>query len=97
LRQSLKQIRSLLAWEQLKQSETKPSRQFSFQIYDPIETDLRNEYSFFLSISVQLHSILNDNTLKLKETERQSIKMQLMKIEQQVHGLNLHQRSLKSI
>ena len=97
LRQSLQQIRSLLAWEQLKQSEARPSRQFSFQIYDPTETDLRNEYSFFISISVQMHSILNDNTLKLKETERHSIKMQLMKIEQQVHGLNLHQRYLKSV
>ena len=97
LRHSLQQIRSLLAWEQLKQSEVRPSRQFSFQIYDPTETDLRNEYSFFISISVQMHSILNDSSLNIKEAERHSIKMQLMKIEQQVHGLNLHQRSLKSI
>ena len=52
LRQSLKQIRSLLAWEQLRQSETRPDRQFSFQIYDPIGIDLRNEYSFFLNAAI---------------------------------------------
>jgi len=97
LRQSLRQIRSLLAWEQLKQSETKPSRQFSFQIYDPIETDLRNEYSFFLSISVQLHSILNDNSINMDETNRHSIKEKLLKIEEQAHNLNLHHRFLKSV
>jgi len=97
LRQSLRQIRSLLAWEQLKQSEARPNWQFSFQIYDPIETDLRNEYSFFLSISVQMHSILNDSSLNIKEPELHSIKEKLMKIEQQVQGLNLHQRFLKSV
>ena len=93
LRQSLKQIRSLLTWEQLRQSETRPDRQFSFQMYDPTETDLRNEYSFFLSISFQMHKILNDNTINL-EAERDSIKGQLIKIEQQVQDLNLHQRFL---
>ena len=93
LRQSLKQIRSLLAWEQLRQSETRPDRQFSFQIYDPFETDLRNEYSYFLSLSFQIHSILNDNTINVK-IDRDSIKRQLMKIEQQVQDLNLQQRFL---
>ena len=93
VQQSLKQIRSLLAWEQLRQSETRPTQQFSFQMYDPTETDLRNEYSFFLSISFQMHKILNDNTINL-EAERDSIKGQLIKIEQQVQDLNLHQRFL---
>ena len=93
LRQSLKNIRSLLAWEQLRQSETRSNRQFSFQIYDPVETDLRNENSYFLSTSVQMHSILNDNTIKVK-VDSDSIKKQLMKIEQQMHCLNLHQRFL---
>ncbi len=49
LRTSLRQIKSLMAWEQLKQAEAKPGEPPTFQAYDPTETDLKNEYSFFLS------------------------------------------------
>ena len=92
LRASLRQIESLMAWEQLKQAEAKPGRPPAFQAYDPTETDLKNEYSSFLSTLVQIHSILNDGSSAIEEAELQSIKRQLTKIEQQANGLNLHQR-----
>jgi hypothetical protein len=92
LRDSLRQIKSLLAWEHLKQAEVKPSHPTAFQISDPIQADLRNEYSFFLSTSLQMHSILNDSSFAVSEADRQNIKRQLAKIEQQVYSLNLHQR-----
>ena len=95
LRESLQKIKTLLAWEQLKQAEAKPGQPPAFTIYDPTETDLKNEYSFFLSTSVQIHSILNDGSFAMQEAELQSIKRQLKKIEQQVNGLNLHQRFCK--
>jgi len=38
LRRSLRQIRALLAWEELKQSEAKPDQPTAFQINDPIQT-----------------------------------------------------------
>ena len=91
LRESLNKIKSLLAWEQLKQAEVRPNQPPSFQIHDSVETDLRNEYSFFLFISFQMHSILKSNT-SLSETERQHIKKELAKTEQQLYGLNLPQR-----
>jgi len=57
LRKSLRQIKALLAFEQLKKSEAKPSQPPTFTLNDPTETDLRNEYSFFLFTSIQMHSI----------------------------------------
>jgi len=92
LRASLRQIRALLAWEQLKQAEAKPGQPPAFTIYDPTETDLKNEYSFFLSTLVQIHSILYDGSFAMQEAELQSIKRQLKKIDHQANGLNLHQR-----
>lgn len=92
LRNSLRQIKALLAWEQLQHAETRPGQPPSFTLNDFIERDLRNEFSFFLSVSVQMHSILNDKTLAVQVPERQTIKRQLSKIEQEAYGLNLHPR-----
>jgi len=92
LRRSLRQIRALLAWEQLKQSEARPGEPLAFQIDDPIETDLRNEYSFFLSTSVQIHNILNDESVRISQAKRQHLKQELAKIERRVHGLSLPER-----
>ena len=95
LRKSLQQIKALLAWEQLKQSEARPAQLPAFTLDNSIETDLRDEYSFFLSTFIQMHSILNDGSFAIQETDRQSIKKQLTKIEQQAYGLSLHQRFCK--
>ncbi|MFC1794062.1 hypothetical protein ACFL3Q_10805, partial [Planctomycetota bacterium] len=92
LRNSLRQIKTLLAWEQLKQTEARPDQPPSFTLNDFIETDLRNEFSFFLSVSVQMHSILNDISFTMQEAEHQSIKRQLSRIEQEAYGLNLNKR-----
>jgi hypothetical protein len=92
LRDSLRQMKTLLAWEQLKQSESRPDQPPAFTICDPIETDLKNEYSFFLSTAVQMHSILSDGSVLLSESDRQNIRRQLVRIEQQAYGLSLHQR-----
>jgi len=92
LRESIKQIRALLAWEELKQSEAKPGQPPSFAIDDFIDTDLRNEYSFFVSISMQIHNILNSDSSPSPKTEHQSIERQLSKIEQEAYGLNLNKR-----
>jgi hypothetical protein len=92
LRNSLAEIKAFLAWEQLKQAETRPGTPPAFRICDPTENELRNEYSLFLSTSVQMHSILKDDSLTISETKRQDINRQLTTIERQFHGLNLHQR-----
>ena len=92
LRASLRQIKSLMAWMQLKQAEAGPGRPPRPQIRDPTETELRDEYSFFLSISVQMHHILGDASFDIDGADRQSIKKKLAKIERQFNNLNLYQR-----
>ena len=91
LRQSLVQMKALLAWNQLKQSESRTAGQPpSFTINDPTETDLRNEYSSYLFTMVQLHHLLNDGINNLSEPEKQWIQHQLTRIEQEANRLNLH-------
>ncbi|MHC4792442.1 MAG: hypothetical protein ACYS8Y_13620, partial [Planctomycetota bacterium] len=88
LRDSLRQIRALLAWEQLKQSEARPDQPPTFTLTDSIETDLRNEYSFFLFTSVQMHAILNGSTADIAKAKCEHIKKELAKIESQLYSLN---------
>lgn len=94
LQKSLRQIKALLAWEQLKQSEAKPGQPPVFTLNDTTETDLRNEYSFFLFTSIQMHSILNRGAVSISKAKRKHIKQNLAKIEQQLYNLNLPQRFL---
>jgi hypothetical protein len=92
LRKSLEQIKALLAWEQLKQSEARPGHSPMLAFDNSIETDLRNEYSFFLSTSVQMHSILNSGTAGISRVKLQRIKQELARIERQLFSLDLQQR-----
>ncbi len=92
LRESLRKIKTLLAWEHLKQSEARPGWPPSFTFNDFLETDLRNEYSFFLSMSVQMHSIFNAKSLAMQDPEHQNIKKHLSKIELEAYCLNLNKR-----
>ena len=85
-------MKSLLAWEQLKQSETRPGQSPAFTVRDPIETDLRDEYSFFLSTSVEMHAILNDLSVNTVHQDRLELKKKLIEVEHQVYSLDLAQR-----
>jgi hypothetical protein len=93
LRKSLQQIKTLLAWENLQEVESRPHESPGFTLSDDsVETDLRNEYSFFLATALQIHSILNDTSLTIPEAKHQNIKSQLAKVEQQLYSLNLNQK-----
>lgn len=92
LRKSLQQIKALLSWEELKKSEAKQGQSQALVFNDSTETDLRNEYSFFLSTSVRMHSILNSNTADISKVKLERIKQQLSKIERQLYSLDLQRR-----
>jgi len=94
LNKSLRQMKALLAWKQLKESETRPGQPPSFQIYDPTATDLRNEYSHFLSTSIQIHGALHEHGAAVPAPVREDLQRRLAKLEQEAHQLNLHQRCL---
>lgn len=96
LRESLRQMKSLLAWEQLKESEKKPGQPPAFEVYDPTETDIRNEFSFFLASLATIHDSLDNSRKAISEKSRQNFKCRLLKLEQEVSALNLHRRFWKS-
>ena len=95
LRKSLRKMKALLAWEQLKQSEARPGQPAAFPIHDPTETELRNEYTYFLSTSVKIHHALNNGSACISAKKSHAIKRQLTKIELEVYRLCLHQRFWK--
>lgn len=92
LRNSLRQIKELLAWQQLQEAELRPHEPPGFRITDSVETDLRNEYSFFLATALQIHGVLNGTSFIMPEEKRQSIRSQLARIEQQLYSLKLNQK-----
>ena len=92
LRKSLEQIKALLAWEQLKQSEARPGHSPMLAFDNSVETDLRNEYSFFLFTSAHMHSILNSGAAGISRVKLQCIKQELAKIERRLYSLGLQRR-----
>jgi uncharacterized protein YceH (UPF0502 family) len=94
LNASLRRMRDLLAWGQLKQQEARRGEPPSFQIYDPTATDLRNEYSHFLSTSIQIHGALHEHRAAVPAPVHETLQRRLAELEQEAHQLNLHQRCL---
>ena len=92
LNDSLRRMKDLLAWGQLKQQEARPGEPPSFQMYDPTATDLRNAYSHFLSTSVQIHGVLRECSASIPAPLRETLQRKLAKLEQEAHQLNLQQR-----
>jgi hypothetical protein len=95
LTESLGRMQSLLAWHRLKQHEARPGWPPSFAMYDPTETDLSNEYSFFLSTSIRMHSALNQLDRRFPKSLHEQIKKELAGLEHQVRALNLERRQLE--
>jgi hypothetical protein len=95
LNESLRRMKALLAWGQLKQQETRPGEPPSFQVYDPTATDLRNEYSHFLSTSVQIHGALCERSASIPVPLRETLQKKLAELEQEAHQLNLRRRCLR--
>ena len=94
LNESLGRMQSLLAWRRSKQHEARPGWPPSFQMYDPTETDLSNEYSFFLSTRLRIHASLNQLDRRFPKSLHEQIKKELAGLEHQVCALNLDGRCL---
>lgn len=92
--ESLRRMKGLLAWSRLKQHEARPAEPPSFRMYDPTETDLRNEYSRFLSTSTEMHAVLHAHSASIPAL-RETLQRKLAELEQEAHQLNVNRRSLE--
>ena len=92
LQESLKRIKALLAWEELKCYEAELGRMAVFQMHDPTREDLKNEYSLLMSALLNINSTLNDHSAGISQAGRNDLQWQLAEIEGQVNKLGLHRR-----
>lgn len=92
LQDSLRRMQALLAWSQLKQHEARLGEPPSFRMYDPTETDLRNEYSRFLSTFTEMHAVLHAHSASIPAL-RETLQRKLAELEQEAHQLKMNWRS----
>jgi hypothetical protein len=99
LSQSVRQIRALLAWQELERSESKPGQPPSFRIDSHLEEDLRNEYSFFVKMALDLAEFLNQEepgTGAEEQRQRQRWKERLSRLEEEVRKLGVGAKLIRA-
>jgi hypothetical protein len=82
---SLQRLRALLAWVELIRTEKRPHQPPAFQISHDLESEIRNEYGYFIKTAMDIHDVLN----KVPKKNREPLQRRLMKIEGKMHRLNL--------
>ena len=93
LEQSLKKMKTLLAWEQLKLAEQRPEDNPQFIGQDSLWNDLRNHYLFFLARSFDLHGqLINAADSVMPEVERTAYWRKLRDLEGEFRQLRLKER-----
>ena len=98
LHDTLEELKGLLAWEELKQSEARPGEPPGFVLGDTLQDDIKNQYSRFLAIRLRLHGILNNlehDSLSDADTIAVKQKLILIKMEREFQSLNLFERFIK--
>jgi len=96
LQNSLDKMRSLLAWDQLRQSEMRDTQSIVTAIADPTEGDMRNEYSSFLFTLAQVRNLLRSGAAVLPPRVCEETRLQLGKLYRELRRLNLEQRFWKN-
>ena len=87
LKQLLEQMKALLAWQKLKLIEATQRPIMNIRFNDTTYIDLMDRHSSFLTVSTQIHRILDENNAKISKAEQGRIKSELLTMEYQVHYL----------
>jgi hypothetical protein len=98
LSQSVRQVKALLAWQELEETEKKPGQPPSFRIDSHVEEDLRNEYGFFVKMALDLAEFLEQTRPgagTVDEGQRRRWKERLSRLEEEVRKLGVAEKLLK--
>ena len=87
LKQLLKQMKAMLAWQRFKISEAKQRPIMNVRINDTTNMDLMDRYSSFFAISTRIHRYLDEDNVKISKAEKSRIQSELLTREYQVHYL----------
>ena len=74
LKQLLEQMKAMFAWQRLKLSEAKQRPIMNIRFNDTTYIDLMDRYSSFLTVSTQIHRILEENNAKISKAEQGRIR-----------------------
>ena len=91
LKKSLETLSSLTAWRSLKFEERRAGEPPAFQMYDPTETEIKRQFTFFLMTLLESRAAL----MKLPSSKRQGAKSELSDLETEFNRLAWTER-LKS-
>ncbi len=90
LQNTLNEIKTLLAWEDLKRSEAIPGQPPGFIVADTTQQDIQEQYSRFLAIRMQIHGILNNAVgFSLTKSKQATFMQELARLEDQFKSFNL--------
>ena len=96
LQDTVDQIKALLAWEQLKRAEARPGIPPGFVLNDSVEQDIKNQYSRFLMVRLEIHGILNNPDAFSRSSCAITVLQQRLKhVEREFQGLGLCERFIK--
>jgi len=92
LKSCLKKIKASLAWEQLKNEEKSSHLTSGSLLEDSTIQELRNSYSQFLTLSLQIHRQLADPSSILGKQQKEQYRKQLQRMEAEVRTRHLPER-----
>ena len=85
LKSILEDMRALLEWHKLKQSETRQQSSSNLRFYDATIGDLNNKYSEFLLLASRIHTGVDNQNIP--QSTLMAIEKQLTTIELQAYYL----------
>lgn len=96
LENTLTELKSLLAWEELKQAEARPGERPGFTLGDTVEEDIKNAYSCFLAHDLELkHTLCHLHGTSLTQGRKEALRRKMADLERRFRQLHLAQRFIK--
>lgn len=92
LRQCLNEMKSLLAWSDLVESERKPGKPPAFEIGRDIEQDLKAQYGMFVKTLLDLEDLLANEKARFSGRQRERWKQRLSRLETECRKLKVAER-----
>ena len=92
LKNTLTELKTHIAWQQLKQAEARPGDPPGFSIGDTVEEDIRNACSAFLAQQLELqHRLWNVHSKAISLNKKADCQRQLANLQSQFRQLGLAQ------
>ena len=89
LHRALRELKSLLAWADLVESERRPHTPPAFEIRRDIRQDIRTQYSYFLKTAMDLDHLFATGKAGGSPAQRQKWKKRLSRLKRQLQKLDL--------